>query len=131
MLHTSYSQPAGEVPQPVEWLPDRAQGGTLRLVDQTLIPLRLEYFDCRSVDELAGAIRSLKVRGAPAIGVAAAYGLALAAGLSPASDTASLLTDLESAASTLRQTRPTAVNLSWALDTVLAAAQAAASSGVQ
>ncbi|HYP41262.1 MAG TPA: S-methyl-5-thioribose-1-phosphate isomerase [Chloroflexia bacterium] len=117
--------PGGEVPQPVEWLPD----GTLMLVDQTALPARLERLYCRSIGDLAGAIRTLKVRGAPAIGVAAAYGLCLASNLSTAPDAASLLNDLESAAATLRSTRPTAVNLAWALDKVLVAARSAAATG--
>jgi len=111
----------GDMPAPVEWLPD----GSLLIVDQTLLPHKLERMHCRSIDELADAIRTLKVRGAPSIGVAAAYGLCLAADLSPASDRASLLADLEAVASTLRSTRPTAVNLAWALDKVLAAARRA------
>lgn len=110
-----------EVPAPVVWLSD----GTLRLVDQTLLPSRLEYIFCRSIEELAGAIRMLKVRGAPALGVAAAYGLCLAADQSLASGLASFLDDLAVAASTLRSTRPTAVNLGWALDAVLTVARAA------
>src|SRR4051812_17874224 len=73
--HNPNSQVAGEVPPPVEWLPT----GTLRLIDQTLLPGRFEYFDCHSTEDLAHAIRTLKVRGAPAIGVAAAYGLCLVA----------------------------------------------------
>ncbi|HKP54041.1 MAG TPA: S-methyl-5-thioribose-1-phosphate isomerase [Chloroflexia bacterium] len=109
------------MPAPVAWLPD----GTLRLVDQTLLPARLEYIACHSVEELAGAIRTLKVRGAPALGVAAAYGLCLAAASSRASDLLTFLSDIESAASLLRSTRPTAVNLGWALDTVLSAARGA------
>jgi methylthioribose-1-phosphate isomerase len=108
-----------EVPAPVGWL----SGGTLRLVDQTLLPSQLEYINCRSIEELAGAIRTLKVRGAPAIGVAAAYGLCLAANSSHAPDLPTFLSDIESAASLVRSTRPTAVNLGWALDTVLAAAR--------
>lgn len=114
----------GEVPQPVEWLPDNS----LRLVDQTLLPSRLDYVYCRSLDTLAEAICALRVRGAPTIGVAAAYGLLIAANLSAARNIPSLLADLESAAALLRGTRPTAVNLPWALDTVLAAARRAATS---
>jgi methylthioribose-1-phosphate isomerase len=119
------SQPAGGVPQPVEYLPD----GSIKLVDQTLLPLSLEYAHCRSIGELADAIRGMKVRGAPAIGIAAAYGLAMAANLSSASDATSLMAELEAAARTLRNTRPTAVNLPWALDTVLHAARQAAALG--
>ena len=110
--------------QPVEWASD-SSGYSLRLVDQTLLPQRLHYFVCASVEDLADAIRTLKVRGAPAIGVAAGYGLSLAANLSSAQDLASLLGDLSSAAEQLRITRPTAVNLAWALDTVLREAYAA------
>lgn len=114
-------QYVGEVPPPVEWLPD----GSIRLIDQTLLPTRLEYFECHSVADLGHAIRTLKVRGAPAIGVAAAYGLAMVAAHSRATDPTSLLAELQSASDTLRATRPTAVNLAWALDTVLSTARAA------
>jgi len=109
--------------QPVEWL----TGGTVRLVDQTLLPQRLEYVDCGYIEKLAECIRTLKVRGAPAIGVAAAYGLCLAARNSRAPDVPALLADLHAAADTLRATRPTAVNLSWALAEVLRAAEQEAS----
>ncbi|HEX8228976.1 MAG TPA: S-methyl-5-thioribose-1-phosphate isomerase [Chloroflexia bacterium] len=109
------------VPPPVQWLPS----GAVRLVDQTRLPHHLEFLDCRSISELAEAILKLQVRGAPAIGLAGAYGLALAAHLSRASDPATLLQDLEQAARVLRQTRPTAVNLPWAIDTVMEAAREA------
>src|SRR3954469_1365002 len=126
MLHISQRTHAGEVPQPVEW----TDGGVLRLVDQSLSPLKLEYIDCRSVDDLASAIRSLKVRGAPAIGVASAYGLCVAANNSSATDAPTLIDDLTTAAAQLRTTRPTAVNLAWALDTVMMAARAATPGGI-
>lgn len=130
MLHTAPTPPnelhhAGDssvaprtVPSPVEWLPE----GAVRLVDQTLLPMQLHYMNCRTVAELADAICRLKVRGAPALGIAGAYGLALAAHLSHVQDAATLHADLERAAATLRSTRPTAVNLPWALDTVIFAA---------
>jgi methylthioribose-1-phosphate isomerase len=124
-MQNSSSQSVGDIPQPVEYLPD----GSIKLVDQTLLPLALEYVQCRSVADLAGAIRGMKVRGAPAIGIAAAYGLALAANLSFATGAASLMAELDAAGMTLRGTRPTAVNLPWALDTVLAAARRAAAVG--
>jgi methylthioribose-1-phosphate isomerase len=114
------------VPAPVQW----AQGGPVRLVDQTLLPAQLTYIDCLSIDALAEAIRTLRVRGAPAIGIAAAYGLCLAADVSTAATTPDLLRDLEAAASVLRATRPTAVNLGWALERVLAAARLASASSV-
>src|SRR5438876_10796092 len=109
-MESPNSQLVGDVPQPVEYLPE----GVVRLVDQTLLPLSLEYVCCRSVEELAGAIRDMKVRGAPAIGIAGAYGLPLAAGISSTTSVEALLTELETAALTLRETRPTAVNLPWA-----------------
>ena len=109
------------VPSPIAWLAD----GALQLVDQTLLPSQMTYISCHSVADLAGAIRTLKVRGAPTIGAAAAYGLCIAADHSPAANLSAFLGDLSSAASVLRSTRPTAVNLSWALDTVLAAARKA------
>jgi len=125
MLQTFPQQKVGEVPPPVEWLPE----GTLRLVDQTRLPTELEHFFPHSVEELANAIRTLKVRGAPSIGIAAAYGLCLAAFLSPSTRVDSLLADLESAANTLLNTRPTAANLAWALRRVLDAARDSALSG--
>lgn len=113
------------VPPPVTWL----RSGAVRLVDQTRLPHHLEYLDCRTIADLTEAILKLKVRGAPAIGLAGAYGLALAAHISEAEDAATLLQHLEQAARVLRQTRPTAVNLPWALDTVMEVARAASDSG--
>lgn len=115
MQDNTAKQYEGEVPPAVEW----SQDGTIRLIDQTLLPASLEYIDCRSVDDLAHAIRTLKVRGAPMIGVAAAYGLAQVAATSRAATLEDLRDDLKRAARVLRATRPTAVNLAWALDKVL------------
>ena len=84
------------------------QGDRLRLLDQRLLPAQERYIDYASADEVATAIRDLVVRGAPAIGIAAAWGVVLAAQRDPAS--------LPSALATLRAARPTAVNLMWALD---------------
>lgn len=135
MLHTLPSEQADRqgistasqaVPQPVQWLPS----GTIRLVDQTRLPHTLEFLHCESIDVLADAICGLKVRGAPAIGLAGAYGLALAAHRSGETGAGQLLSHLEEAALILRQTRPTAVNLPWALDTVMEAARAARHAGV-
>jgi methylthioribose-1-phosphate isomerase len=114
------TEPAA-VPAPVQW----SLSGPVRLVDQTLLPAHLTYIECGSIDALAEAILTLRVRGAPAIGIAAAYGLCLAADLSSATTALGLLRDLKDAASVLRATRPTAVNLAWALDTVLDAARSA------
>ena len=98
----------------VEW-----RDGKVAMVDQRALPHELvvvEYADYRQV---VTAIRDMVVRGAPAIGVSAAMGLALAALQSKAQDKPTLLRDLESAANELRASRPTAVNLGWALDRML------------
>ena len=99
--------------------------GKIRLLDQTRLPEEEVYLELADVAGLAAAIREMRIRGAPALGVAAAYGLALAAIASPAVDCDGLLTGLRRAAGTLTSTRPTAVNLAWALRRVLAAAEAA------
>jgi len=90
--------------------------GVVRMIDQTRLPLEFVVIECRNVPQVAEAIRSLRVRGAPAIGVAAAFGVALAAVGSRASTTEGLLADVNEAIVALRQTRPTAVNLFWALE---------------
>ena len=77
------ANPKSKTQEAVEWLPD----GTLRLLDQTLLPADVRFIDCRTIEVLADAIRTLKVRGAPVIGVAAAYGLCIAANQSHADDT--------------------------------------------
>jgi methylthioribose-1-phosphate isomerase len=80
-------------------------GPKVVLLDQRRLPDEEVELECRTVDELVTAIRELAVRGAPAIGVAAAYGLALAAARGE---------DIDAAAAALAASRPTAVNLSWA-----------------
>lgn len=84
------------------------QGDHLRLLDQRRLPFEETYVDCASADDVAGAIRDLVVRGAPAIGIAAAWGVVLAARKDP--------DRLDDAWALLRAARPTAVNLMWALD---------------
>jgi methylthioribose-1-phosphate isomerase len=106
---------------PIAW----TSQGTVRLLDQTRLPLEEAYVECRTVDEVAHAIRTMQVRGAPAIGIAAAMGLALAARISAAKDARTLHAELQDAAVCLRATRPTAVNLAWALDRMLRLAAAA------
>ena len=107
------------------WWDERA--GALRMIDQTLLPGACEVLACYDADAVADAIRTLRVRGAPAIGAAAAYGLALGARgaliSSTASTTTVLLRSTREIADMLRATRPTAVNLSWALDRMLSAAE--------
>ena len=98
----------------------------LCLIDQRLLPVRLEIVSIRSSNDVAAAIRNMTVRGAPAIGVAAAFGLALAAQESKARDIESLILDLDIAATTLKSTRPTAVNLAWAVNRILSETKNAA-----
>ena len=90
--------------------PIRWEDGTIRMLDQRVLPAEERYQACTTVEEVAEAIRTLAVRGAPLIGIAAAYGLALAARL------ARDRTELLGYADLLAGTRPTAVNLFWALD---------------
>lgn len=89
------------------------------ILDQRSLPLREEYLICKNADDIAEAIRQLAVRGAPAIGIAAAMALALAAKKSSAEDVPSLKKELRTVAEHLIQTRPTAVNLIWALDRMM------------
>jgi methylthioribose-1-phosphate isomerase len=89
--------------------------GHLTLIDQTLLPLELKQFECTNVQRVWDAIRSLRVRGAPAIGIAAAYGVCL--GLQSAGDDeAALFACLHETVDHLATSRPTAVNLFWALE---------------
>jgi len=104
---------------------------TLCLIDQTRLPLELCILTCASAAEVAEAIRTLQVRGAPAIGIAAAYALALGARemLPNNGEPAMALIQLRGVAEHLRGTRPTAVNLAWALDRMLVAAEQALARG--
>ena len=92
--------------------------GKLVMIDQTKLPESLEYIEFSNHHKVAEAIRSLVVRGAPAIGVSAAFGMALAAQNSTASSVPDLIRDLEAVKKTMQATRPTAVNLAWALDRI-------------
>jgi len=100
----------------VEWIGD-AKTGFLRLLDQTKLPTDTSFVDCRDAQALWQAMRRLVIRGAPAIGVAAGYGMVLAAQWLP--DNSDFLTGAEAAAEYLESARPTAVNLSWAARRVL------------
>ncbi|MDW8061331.1 MAG: S-methyl-5-thioribose-1-phosphate isomerase [Nitrososphaerota archaeon] len=92
--------------------------GSLYILDQNLLPGRVEYIECRSAEDVADCIVRMRIRGAPAIGVAAAYGLALSIVRYQAGDLEGLRNELERAYKLLRSTRPTAYNLFWALDRV-------------
>ena len=89
------------------------------LIDQTKLPESLEYITCKNYMDVADAIKKLAIRGAPAIGVAAAMGLALCANNSTCTNKAKMIEELEIAYNVLLKTRPTAVNLKWGLDRVL------------
>lgn len=93
------------------WVDD--DGWSVRVIDQTRLPWSLDFLRLSTVDQAAHAIRSMQVRGAPLIGVAAAYGLALALRADPGTNA------MERAAAQLAATRPTAINLRWALDRML------------
>lgn len=96
----------------------RWNNNCLILLDQTRLPLAEEYIECRDYRRVAEAIRRLEVRGAPAIGAAAAFGLVLGAKELLANGL-ELQTELAKIASELRSTRPTAVNLAWAIERML------------
>jgi methylthioribose-1-phosphate isomerase len=95
----------------IEWTEDG-----VRMIDQLQLPNNEVYRTCRDYKEVAEAIRSMVIRGAPAIGVAAAMGIALGLKASEASTAAELRSDFERVAGTISTTRPTAVNLFWAVE---------------
>jgi methylthioribose-1-phosphate isomerase len=101
------------IPSTVEW-----RRGRVRLIDQRALPGRLAYVSCATVLEVRDAIRDLVVRGAPAIGATAAFGVALAAREDPSKAA------VRRAAERLRAARPTAVNLAWAVDRTMIAFEA-------
>ena len=96
--------------RPIRWT-----GETLELLDQRVLPFTVVHENCRSSDEVADAIRALTVRGAPAIGIAAAWGVVLAGRGLETADAAEASRLLEPAIQRLNAARPTAVNLAWAL----------------
>ena len=106
---------------PIEWLPD----GRVRLIDQTKLPHDETYLETADYRDLVTAISQMKVRGAPLIGITAAYALALASRETSATDRDELMSRLRTAAEELRATRPTAVNLAWALERALRVAEGA------
>jgi methylthioribose-1-phosphate isomerase len=124
----------------IVWSPDAACP-TIRILDQTRLPREEVYLDLDTIPDLCEAILALRIRGAPAIGIAGAYGVALAARLAarevPERDAPGaggggapdLLARIETDASRLRAVRPTAVNLAWAIDRVLARLRASRAPG--
>jgi methylthioribose-1-phosphate isomerase len=98
----------------IEW-----KDGIVELIDQTKLPNETVLVKITDYKSMASAIKEMKLRGAPLIGVAAAYGLALTAFHSKAETREELIKELEESAAVLRKTRPTAVNLFWAIDRVM------------
>jgi len=97
--------------------------GSVVIIDQRLLPRRLKYLRIRTAREMARAIKDMAIRGAPAIGVAAAMGLALTAYRCRARSREAFLERLKRSAEILRATRPTAVNLFWAIERVMGVAE--------
>lgn len=96
---------------------------SVKLIDQTKLPEKLQTITCFTYLDVAESIKRLAIRGAPAIGVAAAMGLALCAVKSTSSTKAKIMDELKSAYKILLKTRPTAINLKWGLDVVLEEAE--------
>lgn len=97
--------------RPIRW-----KNGVLYLLEQRLLPFKEDWVKCDTVEKVAKAIEDMTVRGAPAIGITAAYGVAVAALHSRARTAAAFKKEMQKAIARLRKTRPTAVNLFWALD---------------
>lgn len=106
--------------RPIEWKDDHCV-----LIDQRLLPTEEKWVACRTAEEVAAAIREMKIRGAPAIGISAAYGLAIVARHTEATELDAFRAELSAASELLAATRPTAVNLFWALQRTEAAAKKA------
>jgi methylthioribose-1-phosphate isomerase len=109
------SSDGSETSPTVQWIGNAATG-FLRLIDQTRLPTEFVQIDCRDVSAVWDAIKALRVRGAPAIGIAAAYGAVIGARSHGRHDAKSIRRALGEATLYLRTSRPTAVNLFWALD---------------
>jgi methylthioribose-1-phosphate isomerase len=117
--------------RPIEWIPEDSSGklipGHIRMIDQTRLPEELKHIEMDNLDEICEAIRMLRVRGAPAIGIAAGMGVVAAIQNLPDRTTEQLIVEAGRAADRLALTRPTAVNLFKALDRMKATAAAGAS----
>ncbi len=113
MLETR-SQKVTSIPSVVEW--SGGVDGVLRLLDQTLLPTEVKAIECLDVEQVFEAIRSLRVRGAPAIGVAAAYGVVVGVRDAATALMPDFLAKLDTVTKRLAESRPTAVNLFWALN---------------
>ncbi len=107
-----------ELERTIEW-----HNGVVKMIDQRVLPLQYKIKTYTDYAGIAAAIHTMVIRGAPAIGAAAGFGLALAALKSTAKTRSDMLRDLDVAAEVLRKSRPTAVNLFWAIDRMLKVAQ--------
>ncbi|TET99496.1 MAG: S-methyl-5-thioribose-1-phosphate isomerase [Anaerolineales bacterium] len=106
-------------------------GPAVRMIDQQRLPTAVEFLTLETYESVATAIREMSIRGAPAIGAAAGFGLALAAARSSTGSAQDLWQELTTAAEVLRGTRPTAVNLLWAINRMLKVAEASMVSGIE
>jgi len=106
----------------IDWEPEK---NCIVMIDQTVLPGEYKIIQCTAIDSLCEAIKSLRVRGAPALGAAGGFGVALAAFLSSASSLKELIEDIEAAGKKITDTRPTAVNLSWGVNRVIRATEEA------
>lgn len=113
-MHETSPVRLSSTPPVIDW--SGGVNGVLRLLDQTLLPTEATTIECRDVEAVFEAIRSLRVRGAPAIGVAAAYGVVVGVRAAANETHSELLAKLHAVTTRLAASRPTAVNLFWALD---------------
>ena len=104
---------SGKGLEPIRW-----RNGVLEVIDQTLLPAKLAYVRLRNVEQVGAAIKTMKVRGAPLIGVVGAFGLVLSVKKIKTRDLAEARTQLRQWADLLIRTRPTGVNLRWAVERV-------------
>jgi len=104
--------------EPTLWWDDARN--SIRYIDQTLLPNEYKTVECRDIEKWATAIRRLEVRGAPALGVAGGYGVALASVLAEEENFSRFMDEVRRDGEYLRATRPTAINLGWGIDRVLA-----------
>ena len=100
----------------IEW--DNSDS-TVKMIDQTLLPKELKTIKCKNVAEICEAIQNLRVRGAPALGVCGAFGVAMAARLSSSNTVEGMIKDIKTAGDAIKKTRPTAINLSWGVDHII------------
>ncbi len=114
MISSAPASTSAPTPVTIEWIGETQ--GFLRLIDQTRLPTDLVYLDCHSVDQVWEAIKMLRVRGAPAIGVSAAYGVVIGLQACATDHESAFDAQLKTVTDHLAGSRPTAVNLFWALD---------------